>query len=71
MKEIPMPVTLEITTESGKKIRKNLPVEIWKKNIEWSFLVESSEAYKKIVVDPDYVYPDVNGNNNYWRAASE
>ena len=71
MKEIPMPVTIEITTESGKKIRKNLPVEIWKKNVEWSFLVESNEAYKKIVVDPDYVYPDVNGNNNYWRAASE
>ena len=66
-----MPVTIEITTESGKKIRKNLPVEIWKKNVEWSFLVESNEAYKKIVVDPDYVYPDVNGNNNYWRAASE
>ena len=29
---------------------------------------EAIEAYKKIVVDPDYVYPDVNGNNNYWRA---
>ena len=68
MREIPMPITIEITTESGKKIRKSLPVEIWKKNIEWSFLVESKEAYKKIVVDPDYVYPDVNGNNNYWRA---
>jgi len=68
MREIPMPITIEITTEGGKKIRKSLPVEIWKKNIEWSFLVESKEAYKKIVVDPDYVYPDVNGNNNYWRA---
>ena len=68
MREIPMPITIEITTEGGKKIRRSLPVEIWKKNIEWSFLVESKEAYKKIVVDPDYVYPDVNGNNNYWRA---
>ena len=68
MKEIPMPVTLEITTISGNKIRKTLPVDIWKKNVEWSFIVESNEAYEKIVLDPDFDYPDVNANNNYWRS---
>ena len=67
MKEIPMPVTLEITTISDNKIRKTLPVDIWKKNVEWSFIVESNEAYEKIVIDPDFDYPDVNANNNYWR----
>ena len=68
MKEIPMPVTLEITTISNNKIRKTLPVDIWKKNVEWSFIVESNEAYEKIVIDPDFDYPDVNANNNYWRS---
>ena len=68
MKEIPMPVTLEITTISDNKIRKTLPVDIWKKNVEWSFIVESNEAYEKIVIDPDFDYPDVNANNNYWRS---
>ena len=68
MKEIPMPVTLEITTISDNKIRKTLPVDVWKKNVEWSFVVESNEAYEKIVIDPDFDYPDVNANNNYWRS---
>ena len=66
MREIPMPVKLEITTSSDKKIRKELPVEIWKKNISWKFLVDTTESFKKIVVDPDFEYPDVDAKNNYW-----
>ena len=61
-----MPVSLEITTVSGEKLRKNLPVEIWKNNVEWRFLVETSEAFEKIVIDPDFDYPDVDATNNYW-----
>ena len=66
MKEIPMPVKLEITTESEKKMEIKLPVEIWKKNIEWSFVVETNEKIKKVEVDPKYEYPDINGKNNIW-----
>ena len=66
IREIPMPVNLEITTVSGEKFRKKLPVEIWKNNIDWKFLVETSEAIEKIVVDPDFEYPDVDATNNYW-----
>ena len=66
MKEIPMPVKLEITTTSGKKIRKELPVEIWKKNVSWKFLVETTESFKKVMIDPDFEYPDVDAKNNYW-----
>ena len=66
MKEIPMPVKLEITTASDIKIRKELPVEIWKKNVSWRFLVDTTESFKKIVVDPDFEYPDVDAKNNYW-----
>ncbi len=67
MKKIPMPVTIEITTISGGTIRKTLPVEIWKKNIEWSFIVDTNEALKKVSIDPDYKYPDSNSRNNVWR----
>jgi hypothetical protein len=66
MREIPMPVNLEITTVRGEKFRKKLPVEIWKNNIDWKFLVETSEAFEKIVIDPDFDYPDVDATNNYW-----
>ena len=43
-----------------------LPGEIWKKNIEWSFVVETNEKIKKVEVDPKYEYPDINGKNNIW-----
>ena len=66
MKEIPMPVTIEITTVSDKKIRKELPVDIWKKNITWKFMVDTSEAFEKVMIDPDFEYPDVDARNNYW-----
>ena len=66
MREIPMPLNLEISTVSGQKIRKSLPVEIWKNNVDWKFLVETSEAFEKVIVDPDFEYPDVNPRNNYW-----
>ena len=71
MREIPMPVKLEITTVSGKKIRKTLPVEVWKNNIDWKFLVESTEAFEKVMIDPDFEYPDVDAKNNYWYPGSE
>ena len=66
MKEIPMPVKLEITTISGEKIRKELPVEIWKKNISWRFKVDTEEAFKQVMIDPDLEYPDIDSKNNYW-----
>ena len=66
MREIPMPVKLEMTTSSEKKIRKELPVDIWRNNVSWKFLVETTEPFKKIVLDPDFEYPDVNAKNNYW-----
>ena len=71
MKEIPMPVKLEITTENEKKMEIKLPVEIWKKNIEWSFVVETNEKIKKVEVDPKYEYPDINGKNNIWISADD
>ena len=71
MREIPMPVKLEITTVSGNKIRKTLPVEVWKNNVDWKFLVESTEAFEKVMIDPDFEYPDVDAKNNYWHPSSE
>jgi len=71
MREIPMPVKLEITTISGKKIRKTLPVEVWKNNVDWKFLVKSTEAFEKVMIDPDFEYPDVDAKNNYWYPSSE
>ena len=66
LQQMPMPVTLEFTTESGAKTRHTLPVEIWKRNKKWTFKYDSSEPLKSVVIDPDYVLPDVDSSNNRW-----
>ena len=43
-------------------------MEIWKKGPEWSFGVNYNEKIKKVVLDPDFEYPDINGENNIWEA---
>ncbi|MFD2969066.1 M1 family metallopeptidase [Sphingobacterium bambusae] len=66
LQKLAMPVVIEATTESGQKIRKKLPVEIWQRNTSWRFKLKSTEKLTKVVIDPDNVYPDVNPENNVW-----
>src|SRR5690606_2930079 len=66
LQKLALHVVIEATTESGKKIRKKLPVEIWQRNKSWRFKLESTERLTKVVIDPDNVYPDINSDNNIW-----
>ncbi|MFD1769943.1 M1 family metallopeptidase [Sphingobacterium suaedae] len=66
LEQLPMPVVIEATTESGQKIRKKLPVEIWQRNKAWRFKLKTTEKLIKVVIDPDQVYPDINPENNVW-----
>ncbi|PVH25150.1 M1 family metallopeptidase [Sphingobacterium corticibacter] len=68
LQKLALPVVIEATTESGKKIRKKLPVDIWERNKSWSFALETTERLTSVTIDPDHVYPDVNQENNTWRA---
>ena len=69
LEKMPMPVVIELKTKSGKVTRKTLPVEIWKRNVSWEFKVDTTEELAKVVIDPDYVLPDVNSSNNKWKAS--
>lgn len=69
LEQMPMPVVIELITKSGNVTRKTLPVEIWKRNVSWEFKVDTTEELAKVVIDPDYVLPDVNSLNNKWRAS--
>lgn len=64
-----MPLIAEIKTKSGGTTRVNLPVEIWQRNTEWSFKVNTNEEIDSITLDPDNVFPDVNSENNVWSNA--
>jgi aminopeptidase N len=65
-----MPVILEIKTKSGKVNRLKLPVEVWERNIRFTFNYPSTEEIVSIVSDPDKVFPDSNPVNNTWPAAN-
>lgn len=66
LEKLPMPVIVEYTTVSGKKGRMNLPVEIWKRNNFWIFKLPTTEELATITLDPDHIFPDINGENNVW-----
>jgi hypothetical protein len=61
-----MPVILEIKTKSGKTDRVKLPVEIWERNVSWTFKYPSTEEIESVTYDPDKVLPDFNSANNVW-----
>ena len=64
--KMPMPVILEIKTKSGKVSRLKLPVEVWQRNKQWTFIYPSVEEIVSVVSDPDKVLPDSNSSNNSW-----
>lgn len=66
LQKLPMPVVVEAITESGEKIRKKLPVDIWERNKTWSFMLDTKEKLTSVKIDPDNVYPDINPENNVW-----
>ncbi len=68
LEKMPMPVNLAIKLKSGDVTRIKLPVEIWQKNAEWSFLIPTTEEIDVITIDPDRVLPDVDPSNNVWRS---
>ena len=65
-----MPAILDIKTKSGKVTRVNLPVEIWQRNIDWTFKHSSVEEIESITLDPGHVFPDCNESNNTWNVIS-
>lgn len=69
LERMAMPVDVEITTASGKIVRKHIPVEVWQSGSVYKFLSPTDETVKKVVIDPDHVYPDFNAENNTWNSS--
>ncbi|UOK42383.1 MULTISPECIES: M1 family metallopeptidase [Flavobacterium] len=69
LEKMPMPVTMDIKTKSGAVTRVNLPVDIWQRNVEWTFKHDSKEELESITIDPENNMPDINEENNTWTLA--
>ncbi|MFB6306941.1 MAG: M1 family metallopeptidase, partial [Flavobacteriales bacterium] len=61
-----MPVKMTIKTKKGNTEKVRLPVEIWKRNDEWTFKYDSSSKINSVIIDKQHKLPDVNPANNYW-----
>ena len=65
--QLPMPNTLEITFVDGTTQTKNLPVEIWKRNTEWTFQLPTTKEIKSVKLDPKSIVPDADLSNNTFK----
>lgn len=64
-----LPVIAEVKLKSGAVQRIKLPVEVWQRNVSWSFKVPTTEEIASVTLDPDKVFPDVNPDNNVWNSS--
>ncbi len=62
--QLPMPATVQLKFKDGTAQIVNIPVEVWKRNKEWTFKVDSNKELYEVKLDPDSVVPDVNLENN-------
>ncbi len=63
---LPMPTTVEVTFKDGTTQVVKLPVEVWKRNTEWTFQLNSKKEVTQVKLDPKSQIPDVNTKNNVW-----
>lgn len=66
--QMAMPAYIGYETQSGKKGMVKLPVEIWNNTAVWKLKLPNTEALKSVEIDPGKVFPDINRDNNTWKA---
>ena len=66
--QMAMPVNLHYETKSGIKGDIKLPVEVWNNTNTWKLKLPTTEEIIKVEIDPDKIFPDMNFDNNVWRA---
>ncbi|KAA2215429.1 M1 family metallopeptidase [Chryseobacterium sediminis] len=62
--QLPMPTTVQLRFKDGTAQIVKIPVEVWKRNTEWTFKVDSNKEIDEVKLDPNSVVPDVNLENN-------
>jgi hypothetical protein len=64
--QLPMPTTVQVKFKDGTEQIVKLPIEIWKRNKEWTFKTNSTKEIDQVKLDPKSEIPDVNSQNNTW-----
>jgi hypothetical protein len=66
LEQMALPVNISYETKSGKKGIVKLPVEIWNNTVTLKVKLPTTEELKKVVLDADKVFPDIDFSNNTW-----
>lgn len=67
--QLPMPTTVQVKFKDGTDQIIKLPVEIWKRNKDWTFKLNSSKEIGEVKLDPKSEIPDTDPKNNSWSSA--
>ena len=65
--QMAMPVNISYETKSGIKGTIKLPVEVWNNTNTWKVKLPTTEEVKKIEIDAEKVFPDIDFSNNVWK----
>ena len=67
--QLPMPTTVQINFKDGTSQEVKLPIEVWKRNTEWTFKVSSNKEVATVKLDPKGALPDIDLKNNTFNMA--
>ncbi|AZA85099.1 peptidase M1 [Chryseobacterium lactis] len=67
--QLPMPTTVQLKFKDGTTNTVKIPIEVWKRNTEWTFKVDSNKEIDEVKLDPDSMVPDINMKNNRWASS--
>jgi hypothetical protein len=62
-----MPINMDIKFKDGTVQNISLPVEIWKRNSEWTFEAPTKKEIVSVQLNPKGSLPDANTSNNSFR----
>ena len=62
--QLPMPTTVQVNYKDGTSEEVKLPIEVWKRNTEWTFKVPSTKEVATVKLDPKGALPDTDLKNN-------
>jgi len=67
--QLPMPTNVQVKFKDGTQQMVKLPIEVWKRNAEWTFRINSTKEIDQVKLDPNSEIPDVDSKNNTWSSA--
>jgi len=67
LEKMVMPVNLQVKYKDGTTQDLSLPVDIWRRNTDWTFRADTKKEIESVTLDVNGDFPDINLANNTFR----